>query len=265
MSISLLKQELLDGILTLTLSRPEARNALDLAAVEALHAAFDTAEKDAAVGVVVLTGEAQPNQPPEKQVFISGADIRQLKERTPADAFKAINSALFRKIADFPKATIAAMAGSAFGGGLEIALACDLRVAASECRYGLTETGLGILPAAGGTQRLPRLIGLGRAKEMILTGKLLDGPEAERIGLVTKAVTCAQVASAARELAKTVQARGPLAIRLAKRAMDLSNNLSVPDGLFLEVLSQGATFGSTDKVEGMSAFLEKRKAKFTGA
>ena len=261
----LLKRDLADGILTLTLSRPEARNALDLAAVEALHAAFDAAEKDSAVGVIVLTGDPQPNQPPEKQVFISGADIRQLKERTVTDAFRAINSGLFRKVADFPKATIAAMAGSAFGGGLEIALACDLRVAASECRYGLTETGLGILPAAGGTQRLPRLIGLGRAKEMILTGKLVDAAEAERIGLVTKAVPCTQVLTSARELAKTVQSRGPLAIRLAKRAMDMSSSLSVPDGLYLEVLSQGATFGSTDKVEGMTAFLEKRKAKFTGA
>ncbi len=261
----LLRRELADGILTLTLSRPEARNALDLAAVEALHAALDAAEKDPAVGVIVLAGASQEGQPAERQVFISGADIRQLRERTPADAFKAINSALFRKIADFPKATIAAMAGSAFGGGLEIALACDLRVAAAECRYGLPETGLGILPAAGGTQRLPRLIGLGRAKEMILTGKLLDGTEAERIGLVTKAVPCVQVASAAREMAKTVQARGPLAVRLAKRALDLSASLSVPDGLFLEVLSQGATFGSADKVEGMTAFLEKRKAKFSGA
>ena len=261
----ILTRSLADSVLTLTLDRPESRNALDLAAVEALHAAFAAAETDPAVAVVILAGAPQPGQPPEKQTFIAGADIRQLKERTPADAFRAINSALFRRIGDFPKVTIAAMAGSALGGGLEIALACDLRVASTAGRYGLPETGLGIIPGAGGTQRLPRLIGLGRAKEMILAGRTVDGAEAERIGLVTAAVAPDQVMARALDLAARVRARGPLAVRLAKRAMDLSSSLSVDDGHFLEILAQGATFGSADKVEGMSAFLEKRPAKFTGA
>ncbi len=261
----LLKRDLAGGVLTLTVNRPEARNALDLGLVEALHAALGEAERDPAVGIVLLTGAAQPGQPPEKQVFISGADIHQLKTRTVEDAFKAINSALFRRIADFPKVTIAAMAGSALGGGLELALACDLRVASLTGRYGLPETGLGIIPGAGGTQRLPRLVGLGRAKEIILTGKTVDGAEAERIGLVTQAVPCGEVPEAARALAGKVLARGPLAVRLAKRAMDLSANLPMEDGAFLEILAQGATFGSKDKVEGMTAFLEKRPAKFTGA
>lgn len=252
-----IRRDLSDGILTLTIDRPGARNALDRATVDALHAALDAAEKDAGVGAVILTGAGD--------IFISGADIRQLKARTPEDAFKAINSGLFRKVADYPKATIAAMNGSAFGGGLEIALACDLRVAALEGKYGLTETGLGILPGSGGTQRLPRLIGLGRAKEMILLGKPVDGAEAERIGLVTKAVPKREVLPAARELARQVLARGPLAVRLAKRAIDLSANLPLPDGLFLEILSQAAAFGSKDKAEGMTAFLEKRKARFTGS
>lgn len=244
------------GILILTLSRPEARNALDLASVQALHAAFDTAETDDAVGALVLTGSGG--------FFMSGADIRQLKERTADDAFRAINAGLFRKIADFPKVTMAAMNGSALGGGLEIALACDLRVAALEGRYGLPETGLGILPAAGGTQRLPRLIGLGRAKEMILTGRLVDGAEAERIGLAGQAVPGAEVLPAALALARKVLERGPLAVRLAKRALDLSSSLPMQDGLFLEILAQAAAFGSRDKTEGMAAFLEKRKPRFTG-
>ena len=260
-----LTRDLSDGILTLTLDRPESRNALDQAAVDALHAAFGEAEHDDAVSVVVLTGAAQPGHPAEKQIFIARADIRQLKERTVEDAFRAINSALFRRIGDFPKATIAAMAGSAFGGGLEIAMACDLRVASTSGKYGLTETGLGILPGAGGTQRLPRLVGLGRAKEMIFTGKLVDGAEAARIGLVTRAAPPDQVLPVAMELARTIQARGPIAVRLAKRAVDLSASLAMNDGFYFEILAQAATFGSKDKVEGMSAFLEKRKAKFTGA
>ena len=261
----ILRKELADGVLTLTLDRPESRNALDQAAVDALHAAFGDAEKDPAVDVVVLTGAAQPGVAPEKQVFIAGADIRQLKERTVDDAFRAINSALFRRIGDFPKATIAAMAGSAFGGGLEIAMACDLRVASAAGKYGLTETGLGILPGAGGTQRLPFLVGLGRAKEMILTGKVVDGSEAERIGLVTRAVPHEQVPSVAKEWAKAIQVRGPLAVRLAKRAVDLSASLPLNDGFYFEILAQGAAFGSKDKVEGMSAFLEKRTPRFTGS
>lgn len=261
----MLNRHLHDGILTLTVDRPEARNALDLATIQALHAALDAAEHDAAVQVLVLTGGAQADQPADKQVFIGGADIRQLKERTTEDAFRAINSALFRKLGNFPKVTVAAMAGSALGGGLEIALACDLRVASTTGRYGLPETGLGIIPGAGGTQRLPRLIGLGRAKEFILTGRTVDGAEAERIGLVTRAVPCAEVPGTSREMAARVMARGPLAVRLAKRAMDLSNSLSMEDGFYLEILAQGATFSSQDKVEGMSAFLEKRPPRFTGA
>jgi enoyl-CoA hydratase len=261
----ILIRELSDGILTFTLNRPEARNALDLVVVEALHAALGEAERESSVGLLILTGAPQPGQPPEKQVFISGADIKQLRERTLEDAFKAINSALFRRIADFPKVTIAAMAGSALGGGLELALASDLRVASLTGRYGLPETALGIIPGYGGTQRLPRLIGLGRAKEIILTGKTVDGAEAERIGLVTQAVACEAVLETARALARKVLARGPLAIRLAKRAIDLSANLPLEDGAFLEILAQGATFGSNDKVEGMTAFLEKRTPRFNGS
>lgn len=246
-----------DRIATLTINRPEVRNALGLETVEEIHAALrDLAPRDE-VGVLIITGAGD-------KAFVSGADIREMRERTKREALMAINQELFTAIENFPKVVIAAVNGFALGGGCELALACDLRVASEQAKFGLPETGLGIIPAAGATQRLPRLVGWGKAREMILTGVILDAREAERIGLVNQVVAHAELHPAAREMAKKVLTRGPLAVRLAKVALNYAARTGLDAGLQIERLSQAVLFESKDKQEGMTAFLEKRPAQFRG-
>jgi enoyl-CoA hydratase len=160
--------------------------------------------------------------------------------------------------------SIAAVNGFAMGGGCELALACDLRIASENALFGLPETTLGIIPAAGGTQRLPRVVGLGRAKEMILTAAKWDAQKALAAGLVSDVVPEAQLMTAARAMADRVLALGPIAIRLAKQALNASATMPLPGGLAFESLVQAITYETADKVEGASAFLEKRKPRFTG-
>jgi enoyl-CoA hydratase len=162
------------------------------------------------------------------------------------------------------KPTIAAINGHALGGGCELALACDLRIAAEHAMLGQPEVGLGIIPAAGATQRLPRLIGLGRASHLVLTGDPIDAATALNWGLVNAVVPGADLADAARTLAGRILARGPLAVRLAKLALGASSRVDLESGLLIETLAQALCFESEDKREGTSAFLEKRKPKFTG-
>jgi enoyl-CoA hydratase len=241
----------------ITINRPDVRNALDLKTVQELHAALDSLRANEQVAVVILTGAGD-------KAFVSGADIRDLKVRTKRDALGAINTGLFSAIENFDRPTIAAVNGFALGGGCELALCCDLRVASENARFGLPETGLGIIPGAGGTQRLPRLIGWGRAKELILTGDIIDAARAEQIGLVSKVVPRAALLDAAKEIARKIISRGPLAIRLAKLALNLSAQVNLNSGLVFEMLAQAITFESKDKLEGMTAFLEKRKPEFKG-
>jgi enoyl-CoA hydratase len=246
-----------DRIATLTVSRPEARNALDRQTVGELRAALDGLRHRDDAGAVIVTGAGD-------QVFVAGADIRQIRERRGADALQAINSSLFAEIERFEKPTIAAVNGHALGGGCELALACDLRIAADHARLGQPEVGLGIIPAAGATQRLPRLIGLGRARQLVLTGDPVDAPTALAWGLVNAVVPGAELPLAARAMAKRVLDRGPLAIRLAKLALNASARVDLDSGLLLETLAQALCFESEDKVEGTTAFLEKRKPVFKG-
>ena len=245
------------GVAVVTVNRPDVRNALDKKTVGELRSALQELRGRADAGIVIFTGAGD-------KVFVAGADIRELRERTKLDALAAINSSLFTEIELFEKPTIAAVNGFALGGGCELALACDLRVASETAKFGLPETGLGIIPGAGGTQRLPRLIGLGRAKDIILTGEMVDAAEALRIGLVNRVVPPAEVAKASRALAEKILARGPLAVRLAKQALNLSSRVPLDAGLAFESTAQGILFDSKDKVEGMTAFLEKRPPKFQG-
>ena len=247
-----------DRIATVTINRPEVRNALDRATVAELTAAFADLSASPDVGAVILTGAGD-------QVFVSGADIRQMRDRRRDDGLQAINSSAFSVVERCPKVTIAAVNGHALGGGCELALACDLRVAADHARFGQPEVGLGIIPAAGATQRLPRLIGYGRAAELILTGDPIDAATAGSWGLVNRVVPKAELADAARSLATRVLSRGPLAIRLAKLALQSSARVDLDSGLLIETLAQAICFESADKIEGTTAFLEKRTPKFTGA
>jgi enoyl-CoA hydratase len=247
-----------DGLIArITVDRPAARNALDTDTDRELHAALDTIETTGAVRVLIVTGAGDG-------VFVAGADVRTLLARTPLDVLAAANNRLFARIESLPFPTIAAINGWALGGGLELALACDLRIASSNAKLGLPETGLGILPGAGGTQRLPRIIGLGLAKEMILAGTIHDAASALRIGLVNRVVAPAELAAAAREMAEGIAKRAPVAVRLAKMAVNAAGSVPADFGMRLEIVAQSMLQGTADMKEGMTAFLEKRPAEFRG-
>ena len=246
-----------EAIATLTVDRPAVKNALDLATVSELHQALDELEHHADVGILIITGAGETS-------FVSGADINDIRARTRDDGLAAINSSLFAKIDRFPKPVIAAVNGFALGGGCELALACDIRVAADTAKFGQPELGLGIIPGAGATQRLPRVVGLGWAKHLVLSGDIIDAKQALEIGLVTAVMPASQLQVRARELAKKILRQGPLAARLAKLSLNASARVDLDSGLLIETLAQAICYSSEDKGEGTTAFLEKRKPKFTG-
>ena len=244
------------GIAVVTLDRPQARNAISQDVVNELRAALGLLARDPRTRALIVTGAGPA-------VFASGADIRELRQRGADDALRGINSSLFLEIERFPLPTIAAVNGYALGGGCELAIACDLRIASESARFGQPEVGLGIIPAAGATYRLPRLIGSGRAQEMILTGRIIDAPEALRIGLVNRVVPDDRLLEEARSTAALIARKGPLAVRAAKLALQAA--LHGPDaGHAAERLAQAILFESADKREGMTAFLEGRRPRFKG-
>ncbi|MCA8939037.1 MAG: enoyl-CoA hydratase/isomerase family protein, partial [Planctomycetes bacterium] len=234
------------------LNRPEKMNALSKALVDELHRVFDSLRGDPEIGCIILHG-AGGN-------FVAGADIGELKERLALESLCAINSALFRKIEEHPIPVIAAIEGYCLGGGCEMALACDMRVASKNAKFGQPEVGLGIIPAAGGTQRLPRIIGLGRAKEWVLTGWTYDAEESFRVGLVNHLVEEGKALEMAEEVAQRILKRGHLAIRVAKIALNASARTNLDGGLAIESVGQSMLFESDDKMQRMQAFLDKKKS-----
>jgi enoyl-CoA hydratase len=244
-------------VATLTIDRPEARNAIDAETIAEIREALVRIRGDDSTRVLIVTGAGD-------KVFVSGADVRTLLARTARDVLEAGNNRLFREIEELPIPTIAAVNGFALGGGMELALACDLRIASTNAKMGLPETGLGILPGAGGTQRLPRIVGLGIAKEMVLTGRILDADEALRVGLVNRVVAPDALVSAAQEWAFKIAERAPVAVRLAKMSLNASSSAPLPAGLDFEILAQTVLNATNDMKEGMTAFLEKRPAKYRG-
>jgi enoyl-CoA hydratase len=240
------------GVALLTLDRPEVRNAINLAMVEEIHDALTDLAAREDVLALVLTGAGT-------KAFASGADIAELLERTQKDALLAINSSLFRRIEEFPRPTIAAVRGYALGGGCELALACDIRVAGETARFGQPEVSLGILPGAGATYRLPRLVGTGRARELIFTGRAIDAREAERIGLVNRVVPDERVLDEALAIARGIAEHAPLAVRLSKIALNAAaRGASLGE---LESIAQAVLFESDDKKRRMADFLEKKRAR----
>ncbi len=256
-SFSNIRVDVSEAIATLTVDRPAVRNALNLETVNECHSALAELAPRADVGVLIITGTGE-------SAFVSGADINDIRERGLDEGLAAINSALFAAVERFPRPTIAAINGYALGGGCELALACDIRVAADTAKFGQPELGLGIIPGAGATQRLPRLVGMGWAKHLILTGEMIDAKQALEIGLVTAIMPASQLQVRARELAKKVLRQGPLAARLAKLALNASARVDLDSGLLIETLAQAICYDSADKLEGTTAFLEKRKPKFSG-
>lgn len=243
-----------DRLAVVTFNRPDKRNAIDQTMVNELHDALDGLVMDGEAEACVFTGAGD-------KAFVGGADIAQLRERDALDALKTINAALFGKIEALPFPTIAAIRGYCLGGGCELAICCDLRVAGEGAKFGQPEVALGIIPAAGGTQRLPRLVGLGRAKELVLTGRTIDALEAERIGLVNRVVPDEEVLDAAKGLARQILAHGTLAVRLAKLNLNNSARTGQDSGLLLEQVSQAVLFDSEEKRRRMTEFLEKRAKK----
>lgn len=256
MSYGHLRLERDGAVATLTVDRPEVRNALDSTTVAEFHAALDEVRSWRAT-VLIVTGAGD-------KAFVSGADIRAIRERRRDDALAGINSRLFAALENHEAVTIAAVNGYALGGGCELALACDVRLASETAIFGQPEPAIGILPGAGGTQRLPRIVGLGRAKELVLTGARWDARQALAYGLVSEVVPVGELMSAARRWAERVLGLGPLAVRLAKLALNASSQMPLGAGLLYESAVQAITFESQDKLEGTAAFLEKRKPRFTG-
>jgi enoyl-CoA hydratase len=241
------------AVALITLNAPERRNAIDLAMVQGLHAALDELGTDADLAAVIVTGAGD-------KAFAAGADIAQLRERKAAQALAAINSAICKRIEEFAVPTIAAIKGFALGGGCELAIACDLRVAGDSAKMGQPEVKLGIIPGAGGTYRLPRLLGLGRARELIFTGRVIDAQECLRIGLVNSVVPDDKVLDAAFALAAEIAGNGRLAVRMAKLALNGIARPGEAHALTLESVAQALCFDSDDKRARMDAFLAKKKA-----
>jgi enoyl-CoA hydratase len=250
--------EIADRVGRITVNRPDKRNALNAVVRRELVEALDAWRDDPAVRVVVLTGAGD-------KAFIAGADIGEFAERSPIEQRQAMQGRrVFDELAAYPKPTIAMINGFALGGGCEVALACDLRVAARSARLGQPEIKLGLLPGGGGTQRLPRLVGFSHALRLILTGELIAADEAARIGLVDVVVDDAELAARTDELARTLAGYSPVALTLAKSAVRAALELPLGAGLAYERELFITAFGSQDRVEGVQAFLEKRAPEFRG-
>jgi enoyl-CoA hydratase len=251
--------EVADHVATITLNRPEVRNAMNTPLREAMSERFTALAADDDVRVIVVTGAGD-------KAFSAGADIREFVEPLVPTQFREQRRRLdFRQVMDrCPQPIIAAIRGIALGGGLELALACDIRIAGDDALLGLTEVNLAIIPGGGGTQRLPRLVGRGKALEMILTGQRIGAAEALRIGLVERVVPAAEVMDAARALARELAGRAPVAMRYAKEAVVKGLGMSLDDGLRLEGDLSTLLRTTEDRLEGARAFLEKRKPNWKG-
>jgi enoyl-CoA hydratase len=259
MSYENVRTEQKDGVLTITIDRPKVLNALNAQTVTEIGRAFDEAREDDSIRCVILTGAGE-------KAFVAGADINELSQMTPLTG-KGVaerGQRILSKIERLPKPVIAAINGFALGGGCEIALACHIRIASEKAQLGLPEVTLGIIPGYGGTQRMARLLGKGKALELILTGDRIGAVEAERIGLVNKVVPADQLMPAAEEMARRIASRGPLAVRAAIEAVMNGSEMPFEEGQFLEATLFGLLAATEDMKEGMAAFLEKRTADFKG-
>lgn len=243
----------------ITLNRPNEMNAFSNALVEELDRAIDLVEKDAEIRVLIITGSGE-------KAFMAGADIKELQNRDFILGREQTRrrQQVLNKIVEMKIPVIAAINGFALGAGLELALACTLRVACEEARLGAPEVNLAIIPGDGGTQRLPRMIGFGRAMEMVLTGDFIDAQEAYRIGLVNKVVPKDDLMEAVKKMAEKIASKAPLAIQCAKEAVNRSLEVGIYEGLAHESYLHAYVCATEDKKEGVSAFLEKRKPVFQG-
>jgi len=242
----------------ITINRPDKRNALDRQVRSECLDAIAAARANDAVRAIVVTGAGD-------KAFVAGADISEFEERTTVEQWRVMKSpTIFDAIERCPTPVIAAVNGFCLGGGMELALSCDIRIASASARFGQPEVNLGIIPGGGGTQRLPRIVGLGAALKMILTGEMIGADEALRLGLVNEVLDPSALLDRALALAETIGAKSPVAVAAAKEATRAALNLPLDDGLKLETALFQLCFASDDRAEGVRAFLEKRAAQFTG-
>ena len=258
MPYELLTFAVADRIATITVNRPDKLNALNDALMAELGLAIDEAVRRDDVGAVLLTGAGR--------AFVAGADIGELAGQSAIDgkARAERGQRTFRKFEVSPKPTLAAVNGFALGGGCELAMACHIRIASDRAKFGQPEVKLGIVPGYGGSQRLPRLVGKGRALELLLTGDMIDAAEAHRIGLVNRVVVGDALIETAHAMLATILAQGPLAVAHCIEAVDRGLDMSLDDAIALEASYFGLLSATADTAEGMHAFLEKRAAKFSG-
>lgn len=247
-----------NGICLITLNRPEARNALDSQTWSEIRAFFQENRFDKELRVVIITGAGG-------KAFASGADINLLKSRTVLGTLESEIQEVLNLVENFDKPVIAAINGFALGGGCELSIACDIRIATQKSKFGQPEVGLGLIPGGGGTQRLQRIVGIAKAKELIFTGEIITAQEALQIGLINKIVESEEeLMAVTMQMAAKIAEKGPMAVSLAKLAINTGHHLDLPSGLMLEKIAQCVAFSTEDRIEGTSAFLEKRKAKFKG-
>jgi enoyl-CoA hydratase len=236
---------------------PEQRNPLSLKTLGEMKDALESLKNDNETNCIIFTGQGDKS-------FAAGADISQLKNRGPLDVFTPGGmQEIYDYIEAYDKPTIAMINGFALGGGCELAMACDIRIASSSAKFGLPELNLGIIPSAGGTQRMARLIGKGKAIDLILTGRIITAEEAEKIGLVSETVPQDQLKEAVERTAAQILSKGPLAVKLAKMVIHAGFDADMKTGLMIEKFAQAVLFSTEDKNEGTSAFLEKRIPEFT--
>ncbi len=250
-----------DGILVLTINRPEALNCFNMPLLELFGETLSEIAFDTRIRVIVITGSTDG-----KNAFSTGADLKERAGMTQDQVRLYVQTIrnVFSSLEELPKPVIAAVNGYAFGGGLELALASDIRIASNNAQVGLTETSLAVIPGAGGTQRLPRIVGLARAKEMILRARRINAQEGLEIGLFLEVVEPERLLPRAREIAQEIAANGPIALAQAKYAVNKGFEVSLPVGLAIESNAYAVTIPTKDRIEGLTAFREKRKPVYTG-
>lgn len=247
-----------DSIALITINRPKSLNALNAETLKELGSVISLVKDDKEIKAVIITGAGR--------AFVAGADIPEMRDLNTIEGreMSILGQSVFSNIENMEKPVIAAVNGFALGGGCELAMACDIRIASSSAKFGQPEVNLGILPGFGGTQRLPRLIGKGMAKYMIFTGEMIDANEALRIGLVEKVVSPEELINTAKSVAKVITSKSPVSIKLAKHAINNGLNVDLNTGLALEKEEWSICFSTQDQKEGMTAFMEKRPANFQG-
>lgn len=248
-----------EGVATITFNRPKAMNAMNPETMAELLDAATACKKDETIKVIILTGTGE-------KAFVAGADISQMQNMKPAEAlsFMELGNETLRLIETMSKPSIAAVNGYALGGGAEISMACDVRFASENAVFGQPEITIGMIPGWGGTQRLPRLIGMGRAKELILAGASIDAKRAYEIGLVNRVCPAGQLLAEAKKFAGKLMSLPGFALKMIKHSVNFGYDLSLDNAIRLEVECCAQCFSTDDQKEGMKAFLEKRKPVFTG-